>query len=51
MRKTLKEIAGLIQGEVIGDGSVIITGANGIKEAPKTFEEMRTTVTKAYRGR
>ena len=33
MRKTLKEIAELIHGEVIGDGSVIITGANGIKEA------------------
>jgi UDP-3-O-[3-hydroxymyristoyl] glucosamine N-acyltransferase len=33
MRKTLKEIAGLIEGEVIGDSSVVITGANGIKEA------------------
>ncbi len=33
MRKTLKEISELIKGEVIGDGSIIITGANGIKEA------------------
>ncbi|MFA4989356.1 MAG: UDP-3-O-(3-hydroxymyristoyl)glucosamine N-acyltransferase [Candidatus Omnitrophota bacterium] len=33
MRKTLKEIAQLIQGEVIGDGSSVITGVSGIKEA------------------
>ncbi|MDD5196573.1 MAG: UDP-3-O-(3-hydroxymyristoyl)glucosamine N-acyltransferase [Candidatus Omnitrophota bacterium] len=33
MRKTLKEIAQLIQGEVIGDGSIVITGVSGIKEA------------------
>ncbi|MBN2830847.1 MAG: UDP-3-O-(3-hydroxymyristoyl)glucosamine N-acyltransferase [Candidatus Omnitrophica bacterium] len=33
MRKTLKEIAGLVNGEVIGDSSIVITGANGIKEA------------------
>lgn len=36
MRKTLKEIAELLRGlksEIVGDSSVIITGANGIKEA------------------
>ncbi|MFA5287034.1 MAG: UDP-3-O-(3-hydroxymyristoyl)glucosamine N-acyltransferase [Candidatus Omnitrophota bacterium] len=36
MRKTLKEIAELLRdfkSEVVGDGSVVITGANGIKEA------------------
>ncbi|MGE5197304.1 MAG: UDP-3-O-(3-hydroxymyristoyl)glucosamine N-acyltransferase [Deltaproteobacteria bacterium] len=33
MRKTLKEIAQLIDGEVIGDESVVITGVCGIKEA------------------
>jgi UDP-3-O-[3-hydroxymyristoyl] glucosamine N-acyltransferase len=33
MRKTLKEIAELLKGEVVGDSSVIITGASGIKEA------------------
>lgn len=33
MRKTLREIAALIDGEVIGDADVIITGISGIKEA------------------
>lgn len=33
MKKTLAEIAGIIGGEVVGDGSVIITGLNGIREA------------------
>lgn len=33
MRKTLKEIAELIDGEVMGDGSTVITGVSGIKEA------------------
>jgi UDP-3-O-[3-hydroxymyristoyl] glucosamine N-acyltransferase len=33
MRKTLKEIAKLIEGEVVGDDSVVITGVAGIKEA------------------
>ena len=33
MRKTLKEIAELIDGEVIGNGSTVITGVSGIKEA------------------
>ncbi len=33
MQKTLKEIAELIDGEVVGDDSVIIRGASGIKEA------------------
>ncbi|MDD4894640.1 MAG: UDP-3-O-(3-hydroxymyristoyl)glucosamine N-acyltransferase [Candidatus Omnitrophica bacterium] len=33
MRKTLKEIAELVEGEVVGDGSIIITGVSGIKEA------------------
>lgn len=33
MRKTLKEIAELIEGEVIGDESIVITGVAGIKEA------------------
>jgi len=33
IRKTLKEIAQLIDGEVIGDGNVVITGISGIREA------------------
>jgi len=33
MHKTLKEIARLIEGEVVGDGSIVITGVAGIKEA------------------
>jgi UDP-3-O-[3-hydroxymyristoyl] glucosamine N-acyltransferase len=33
MRKTLKEIAELIGGEVLGDGNVVITGVCGIREA------------------
>lgn len=33
MRKTLKEIAGLINGEVVGDSGVVIQGFSGIKEA------------------
>ena len=33
MNKTLKEIARLIDGKVIGNGDILITGASGIKEA------------------
>jgi UDP-3-O-[3-hydroxymyristoyl] glucosamine N-acyltransferase len=33
MRKTLKEIAQLVQGEIVGDGNTVITGVSGIKEA------------------
>jgi UDP-3-O-[3-hydroxymyristoyl] glucosamine N-acyltransferase len=33
MRKTLREIAEFLQGEIVGDDSVIITGISGIKEA------------------
>ena len=33
MQKTLQEIARFIEGEVVGDGNVIITGVSGIKEA------------------
>jgi UDP-3-O-[3-hydroxymyristoyl] glucosamine N-acyltransferase len=33
MRKTLREIAKLINGEVVGDDSIVITGVAGIKEA------------------
>jgi len=33
MHKTLKELAEFVQGEVVGDASIIITGANGIKES------------------
>lgn len=33
MQKTLKEIAKLIDGEVVGNGDILITGASGIKEA------------------
>ena len=35
MQKTLKEIAQLIGGQVIGDGDTLITGASGIREATK----------------
>ena len=33
MQKTLKEIAKLVDGEITGDSSVVITGVAGIKEA------------------
>ncbi|MDD5097966.1 MAG: LpxD N-terminal domain-containing protein, partial [Candidatus Omnitrophica bacterium] len=33
MNKTLKEIAKLIDGKVVGDGDILITGASGIREA------------------
>lgn len=33
MEKTLKEIARLVEGEVVGDGSIVIKGVCGIKEA------------------
>lgn len=33
MRKTLKEIAQFINGEVVGDENIAVTGASGIKEA------------------
>ena len=33
IHKTLKEIAQLIDGEVIGDGNIVITGISGIREA------------------
>ncbi len=33
MQKTLREIAALIDGEIIGDDNVVITGVAGIKEA------------------
>jgi len=35
MRKTLKEIAKLIDGEIVGDADTVITGVSGIKEARK----------------
>ena len=35
MRKTLKEIADFIGGEVAGDKNIVITGISGIKEAHK----------------
>lgn len=33
MQKTLKEIADFIDGELVGNGSAVITGVCGIKEA------------------
>ncbi|MCX5707088.1 MAG: UDP-3-O-(3-hydroxymyristoyl)glucosamine N-acyltransferase [Candidatus Omnitrophica bacterium] len=33
MRKTLRELAQLVGGEVVGDENIVITGASGIKEA------------------
>ncbi len=33
MQKTLKEIAKLVDGKVIGDADILITGASGIREA------------------
>lgn len=33
MRKTLREIAELINGEVVGNDNIVITGVSGIKEA------------------
>src|SRR5262245_14032771 len=35
MRKTLEEIAEIIDGEVVGDGSLLITGLCDIKEGKK----------------
>ena len=35
MRKTLAEIAKIINGEIVGDSDVLITGVSGIKEAKK----------------
>ncbi|MGD0336221.1 MAG: UDP-3-O-(3-hydroxymyristoyl)glucosamine N-acyltransferase [Candidatus Omnitrophota bacterium] len=35
MQKTIKEIARLVGGEIVGSGQVVITGAAGIKEAEK----------------
>jgi len=35
MKKTLKEIAEIIGGEIIGDAGIVITGVSGIKEAGK----------------
>ncbi|MCX5703595.1 MAG: UDP-3-O-(3-hydroxymyristoyl)glucosamine N-acyltransferase [Candidatus Omnitrophica bacterium] len=57
MPKTLKEIASFIEGEVIGDDRIVITGVAGIKEAqrgditflanPKYFSLMDTTAASA----
>jgi len=33
MRKTLSEIAEIVEGEVIGDKNLVITGLSGIQEA------------------
>lgn len=33
MQKTLKEIAKIIDGEIVGDSDILITGVSGIKEA------------------
>jgi UDP-3-O-[3-hydroxymyristoyl] glucosamine N-acyltransferase len=33
MQKTLREIAEIVGGEVVGDGNIVITGVSGIKEA------------------
>jgi len=33
MQKTLKEIAQLVDGKVVGDGNILINGASGIREA------------------
>ena len=35
MKKTLKEIATLVDGEIVGDGDTVVTGICGIKEAQK----------------
>jgi UDP-3-O-[3-hydroxymyristoyl] glucosamine N-acyltransferase len=53
MNKTLDEVAKLIGGRVVGDGSVVLTGVSGIKEAlpgqitflsnPKYFRHLATT--------
>lgn len=36
MKKTLNEIAKLVDGRVVGDGNILITGASGIREAVST---------------
>lgn len=53
MKKTLKEIAEIVEGEVLGDGNIIITNVAGITEAkegditfvsnPKYFKFIETT--------
>ncbi len=35
MKKTLKEIARLVEGEIVGDEKIVVTGVCGIKEAKK----------------
>ncbi len=35
MKKTLKEIAAIVNGEIVGDGDIVVTGICGIKEAQK----------------
>lgn len=57
MHKTLKEIARLVDGEVVGDDGIVITGVCGIKEAregditfvanPKYFPFMKKTLASA----
>ena len=39
MKKTLQEIAGLIDGRLIGAGEIEITGVNNLEEAKKITEE------------
>ncbi|MBM3255345.1 MAG: UDP-3-O-(3-hydroxymyristoyl)glucosamine N-acyltransferase [Candidatus Omnitrophica bacterium] len=60
MQKTLREIAKLIDGEVVGDDSIVITGVCGIKEAeagditfvanPKYFHFIEKTQASAIIG-
>ena len=33
MQKTLKEVASIIDGEIVGDENIVVTGICGIKEA------------------
>ncbi|MCX5696015.1 MAG: UDP-3-O-(3-hydroxymyristoyl)glucosamine N-acyltransferase [Candidatus Omnitrophica bacterium] len=57
MRKTLKEIAQAIEGEIAGDANIVITGISGIKEAasgditflsnPKYVPLLKSTVASA----
>ena len=40
MQKTLREIAKIVEGEVVGDAELLISGASGIREAAQEIVRM-----------
>ena len=41
MKKSLKEIAEIVKGEIVGDGSIELEGVAGIEEARKRYGEKK----------